>query len=106
VRVHFPGGAPAGVPDLAGGVGCGRAWPNPTRGALRLPLALARASTVDWSLHDVQGRRVATLWRGAAEAGSSELLARAPRDLAPGLYFARLRVDGREHASQRVAIVR
>lgn len=107
VRVHFPGGASVGVPVTAAGVGCGRAWPNPTRGALRLPLTLARASEVDWALHDVQGRRVATLWRGAAEPGSNELLAATPRDLAPGLYFARLRVNGVEAAAaQRIAIVR
>jgi hypothetical protein len=107
VRVHFPSGSSVGVPETVEGVGCGRAWPNPTRGALRLPLTLARASDVDWALHDVQGRRIATLWRGAAEPGSNELLAATPRDLAPGLYFARLRVNGIEAAAaQRIAIVR
>lgn len=106
VRVQHPGGAPAGVPVAAGGVACGRAWPNPTRGTLRLPLSLGRAANVDWSLHDVQGRRVATLWRGGLEPGTSELSGAAPGALAPGLYFARLRADGREIATQRVAIVR
>jgi len=106
VRVHHPGSGPAGVPPAGGAVACGAAWPNPTRGTLRLPLALARATDVDWSLHDVQGRRVATLWRGEVEPGSSELVAAAPGALAPGLYFARVRADGRDVATQRIAIVR
>lgn len=105
VRVFYPSDA-LGVPVTPVGATCGLARPNPTRGALRLPLALARAAQVDWALHDVQGRRVATLWRGALPAGARELQGVAPGSLAPGLYFARLRVDGREQAAQRVAIVR
>lgn len=106
VRVHHPDPPPLGVPAGTSGVACGRAWPNPTRGALRLPLSLARAASVDWALHDLQGRRVATLWRGALEPGVSELVAAAPAALAPGLYFARLRVAGTELPAQRVALVR
>jgi hypothetical protein len=105
VRVLFPNGGSLGVPAPVE-IACGPAWPNPTRGELRLPLALPRAATVEWSLHDVQGRRVATLWRGRTEAGRLELFAAAPRALAPGLYFSRVRVDGRERASQRVTLVR
>lgn len=106
VRVHHPGGAPLGVPAAGALASCGRAWPNPTRGTLRLPLSLARATGIEWSLHDLQGRRVATLWRGDAGPGPHELAADAPASLAPGLYFARLRAAGREMAAQRIAIVR
>jgi hypothetical protein len=106
VRVHYPNSAPLDAPGPPATVECGRAWPNPTRGALRLPLALPRASEVDWAIHDVQGRRVATLWRGRVEAGRTELIAVTPRGVPAGLYFASLRVDGRATASQRIAIVR
>jgi hypothetical protein len=105
VRVTHPGGGTLGVPASAA-VACGPAWPNPSRGELRLPLTLPRAAEVEWSLHDVQGRRVAVLWRGPAEPGRLELLAVAPRALAAGLYFSRVRIDGHERASQRVTLVR
>jgi hypothetical protein len=107
VRVTFPNGGTADASNgPAGQVACGPAWPNPSRGELRLPLSLPRAAEVDWALHDVQGRRVATLWRGRTEAGRLELQGRAPGALAPGLYFSRVRVDGREVSARRVAIVR
>jgi len=61
---------------------------------------------VEWSLHDVQGRRVATLWRGEAEPGALELASSAPAALAPGLYFAQVRAGGHELAAQRIAILR
>jgi hypothetical protein len=106
VRVQHPGAGPVSVPPAAGGVACGRAWPNPARDVLRLPLSLVRAGEADWALLDVQGRRVATLWSGPLEAGPGELVAAVPGSLAPGLYFARLRAGGFAFRAQRVAIVR
>jgi hypothetical protein len=38
-------------------------------------LSLPRTALVEWTLNDVQGRRVATLWKGTAEAGRLELVA-------------------------------
>ena len=49
---------------------------------------------------------MATLWSGAAQAGRSELVARAPHGLAPGLYLARLEANGRAIAVARVALLR
>lgn len=106
VRVQHPGAGPVGVPPAPAGVACGRAWPNPARDVLRLPLALARAGEADWALLDVQGRRVATLWSGPLEAGPAELVAAVPGALPAGLYFARLRAGGLAFPAQRVAIVR
>ena len=104
VRVTSPGGA-LDVPLLTAGSSIGRAWPNPARDALRLSLVLPRAAEVEWSLYDVAGRRVAMLWKGNATPGASELRTALPR-LGAGLYFARLTLDGREAASQRIAIIR
>ncbi len=107
IRFRFADQSTVGVPDAAlPGVALGSPWPNPAAGALRQSLRLAWAADVEWSLHDVAGRRVATLWRGALPAGSRELHAALPRALAAGLYFTRVTVAGRGLGSSRVAIVR
>ncbi len=106
VRVLEPPGSLAAPPTAGDAVACGRAWPNPTHGTLRLPLTLPRPAVADWALLDVQGRRVATLWRGTLAAGPRDLAGTVPSALAPGLYFARLTVGGLEASTQRIAIVR
>ncbi|MFN8586266.1 MAG: hypothetical protein U0704_00555 [Candidatus Eisenbacteria bacterium] len=108
VRVHWPdetvaGSAPPAPPARAA---CGAPWPSPTRGALRLPLALPARAHVRWTLHDVQGRAVALLYDGAAEPGRLELAARAPAGVAPGLYFSRVDVDGLTLGTSRVVVIR
>jgi len=106
VRVSFPDDATSAVAPGPLAASAGRAWPNPTRGALQLPLALPRGARVEWTLHDVQGRRVAVLWSGALGAGRSTIAASAPASLPPGLYFSRVTADGRRLATQRVALAR
>jgi hypothetical protein len=89
----------------AHGVRLGPPWPNPAAGALRQSLRLGAPARVEWSLHDVAGRRVATLWKGALPAGSRELAATVG-SVPPGLYFSCVSVGGRAIAATRVAIVR
>jgi len=79
---------------------------NPATRTLRQSLRLPHAAAVEWSLYDLAGRRVAVLEQGTLAAGSRELAAELPRALAGGLYFSRVRVDGRALGARRVAIVR
>jgi len=71
---------------------------NPVHGGATLAFALERAATVDVSLYDVRGRRVAgvargsfapgrhvTPWTGRDDGGSA---------VAAGIYFVRLQLDG------------
>ncbi|MEQ1832059.1 MAG: hypothetical protein ABL977_03305 [Candidatus Eisenbacteria bacterium] len=107
VRFHFPDQAVTGVgASRIAGVQLGPLWPNPASGALRQALRLGSAADVEWTLHDIAGRHVATLWHGRMTAGAHELTGEAPRALAGGLYFARVRVDGRAMPARRIAIVR
>jgi hypothetical protein len=67
------------------------AWPNPTSGAVRAMLELPRPGRVEARVVDVNGRRVATLFEGAAMAGT-RVLAWDGRDSAgrgapAGVYF-------------------
>jgi hypothetical protein len=72
-----------------------RVAPNPTRGATRFEFALPRAAQVELEIHDVLGRRVATIARGAFEGGVHRLAWNGATETggpAPnGMYYARFR---------------
>jgi hypothetical protein len=83
----------------------GRLWPNPARDRVRLSLPRGLSGDADWGLHDLAGRRVATLWRGTLSPGAT-LTGTLPEGLQAGLYFARLRVAGREQDVRRLTVIR
>lgn len=97
-----PGGTP-GVTALAA------PRPNPVHGALDVRLSLAHASRVSVALFDQLGRHVRTLLDAAHPAGELaptwDLRDEAGHRIAPGLYFMRMRADGREQV-RRVTVVR
>ena len=106
VHFHFPQQPTTGAGPAVAALSLGACWPNPATSALRQSLRLPHAAAVEWSLYDLAGRRVAVLEQGTLAAGSRELSAELPRALAGGLYFSRVRVDGRALGARRVAIVR
>ncbi|MBI5168349.1 MAG: T9SS type A sorting domain-containing protein [Candidatus Eisenbacteria bacterium] len=77
------------------------ARPNPSAGRAAFTIALPAAGDVDLAIHDLAGRRVATLWRGALGAGEREFVwnAAGARD---GVYFARLVVNGEVRSTRLV----
>ncbi|MFN8588988.1 MAG: FlgD immunoglobulin-like domain containing protein [Candidatus Eisenbacteria bacterium] len=85
------------------------ASPNPARGATQLSFVLARDAHVLLAVHDVHGRRVATLASGRFAPGTHALRwdgrDDAGRAVAAGLYFARFEGDGVAD-SQRVVWMR
>jgi hypothetical protein len=106
VHVHFADETLLGAGPPAPALALGAPWPNPARGTLAQALTLPARAQVEWALHDVAGRRVAVLWRGALPAGPHTLAAPLPRALPPGLYFTRVRTDGRLLGAARLAVVR
>jgi hypothetical protein len=94
---------------LGGRPGLSLARPNPFSGETRFSLDLPTASTVDLAVHDLAGRRVATLFRGTLTPGARTFVwnghdARggAVRD---GVYFVRCVTNGRVQF-QRVVLLR
>ncbi len=79
--------------------------PNPAREELRLEFALPRDGVVRVTIHDVQGRHVATAMDGALPAGRHGATWRRPPSAGPGLYFARVEADGHT-ATQRFVVLR
>ena len=80
--------------------------PNPARGAVTFELALPEAAGIDLAIFDVQGREVGRMRGGRLDAGYHQLRWDA-RAEAPGagVYFARLRVDGRLIGQRRIVLV-
>jgi hypothetical protein len=90
---------PVGPPVVPATLELAPAAPNPFRGTSSLTYALPEPGRVRLTVHDVQGRRVATLvdadldpgrhqaaWDGTEEAGGA---------VPPGLYFVRLQAGAR-----------
>jgi hypothetical protein len=91
-----PGGASAALLLAA-------PWPNPTSGGASFAFGLPGDGDVRLALFDQQGRRVRTLARGSWPAGEHRVTwdgrDESGREVASGLYFARL-----EHGGQRLIV--
>jgi hypothetical protein len=85
------------------------ARPNPFTHETSFALNLDRATDVDLAVHDLSGRRVATLHRGALGAGPHEFAWRGVRSdgsaAANGIYFLQARVGG-ERLTRKVIFLR
>lgn len=96
--------------DLPKQIAFGVPYPNPGSGDMRLGFALPRTARVEADLIDVTGRRVRSLAAGSFEPGEHTLEWNG-RDagghpVQAGVYFLRVRLDGREIARRRVVVVR
>jgi hypothetical protein len=83
--------------------------PNPAREHMRISFSIPAPGPVRLTLHDVGGRRVATLLDGNLDAGrhDTDVPTRddAGRTLPAGLYFARMEA-GRRTSTLRVTVIR
>ncbi len=68
---------------------------NPFVGSARFRLGLPQRTRVELSIHDVTGRRLATLASGELDAGYHTLTWEGEGTVQAGAYFARLHADGR-----------
>jgi hypothetical protein len=74
--------------------------PNPSGGPVSLGISLARSGEAEVTVFDAQGRLVATPARGFLEAGTHDVRWDGRwangKEAQAGLYFVRLRAEGRE----------
>ena len=106
VRVLYPGSTASILTPGTGVLRIGAPTPNPARARLMQTLELPRGAQVSWELFDLAGRRVAILWRGRRPAGMGTLAGGLPPELASGLYFSKVTIDGVARAMARFAILR
>jgi hypothetical protein len=84
--------------------------PSITSGAATMAYGLSQPAHVDAHVFDVTGREVRRLWAGRLPAGHHQLHWDGYTDeglrAAPGIYFVRLRTEGRPELLRRLAVVR
>lgn len=84
--------------------------PNPARGAATIELAIppGEASTATVTVHDVSGRRVATVWDGPVAAGLSRFTwshtDASGATVPPGVYLVRAQIGPRRMAHRVVVL--
>jgi hypothetical protein len=83
-----------------------RVAPNPFNPATRVRFMVERPGPVDLALFDARGRLVEVLFRGVLPAGVHQVDwgRRGRARHASGVYFVRLRCDGREHQARAVLV--
>lgn len=69
------------------------AYPNPFNSSTVLSFHLGDAMSVEISVYNILGQRIATLQQGMLEEGKHAIVW-TPDDLQSGVYFARLQADG------------
>ena len=84
--------------------------PNPARGATTVELAIpaGEVSPATVAVHDVSGRRVATVWEGAIPAGVTRFpwsqVDASGQPLPPGVYLVSARIGSR-HLVHRAVVL-
>ena len=81
----------------------GPVYPNPSRGPVTIEVGMPEAADAEIALYDMLGRRVATLHSGELPRGLSEVQWTGDR-LASGMYFLRLRSEGRTFTEKVVRV--
>jgi glucose/arabinose dehydrogenase len=108
VSERFLVSAPVGVGPGPFVTGLGIPSPNPSGGSVRLGFSLAVGGEAEVAVFDLGGRRVAELARGTFPAGPTELRWDGRRGdgtkAAAGLYFARLRAEGKDWSRRLVRL--
>jgi hypothetical protein len=83
--------------------------PNPSHGRIRFALSIARRQSLDLSIYDLAGRRVATLCNGVLEAGNHPFewdgVTTDDHPASAGIYLVRFRGDDLTQ-TRRVCLLR
>lgn len=96
------GGPRGGAPGVAASLGAPR--PNPVRGEADFTMVLPARGAARVDVFDVQGRAVDVAFDGTLGAGAHRV--RWSARVAPGVYLARLSLDGRAVSERRVVVTR
>jgi hypothetical protein len=88
---------------MEGAYALSSAYPNPFGASTQMSLSVKAAQEVEVAAYDVLGRRVATLFLGAMEAGASRALTLDAAPLAAGLYV--IRAEGETFSATRTVTV-
>lgn len=81
------------------------AYPNPARDRMTFVFHLDAAARVEMHIYNLAGEQVANL-SGDFPAGRGQSLVWDLKEVAPGVYVARMFVAGKEKATLKAAVIR
>ncbi len=88
----------------------GSNYPNPFNPQTNIPVALPKESTIDLSVYDVLGKKVATVFSGKKEAGRHlfrfNIQSVTGRHLGSGVYFYRLVIQGQAVVTKKMMLLK
>lgn len=83
----------------------GAAYPNPFNPSTVVPYCLASRSEVELVLYDIQGREAKRIREGMREVGAYQAVIDGS-DLASGVYFLTLFVDGKHSGCRKITLIK
>ena len=108
-RVDMELGSPVGIfdketdPNIPKGFTLNNNYPNPFNSITNISYELERRGNVCLEVYNVLGRKITTLFNGPQRLGSYQI-AFDGKDLASGMYFLRMSVDGKSSTKKMVLI--
>lgn len=104
-NVYFHGPITAVNDNVASPATLGNSYPNPFRPSTTISYSVAKATHVSLKVYDVRGRLVKTLVDGYQVPNTYQQEWNA-QGMAPGVYFYRLTVDGKNAGTKRVVLIK
>lgn len=81
-------------------------YPNPFNASTKIEFELPERSKVELEIFDITGKRVSMVLNKMADAGRHALIWQAPPQLASGLYFYQLKINGRKNLIRKMVLIR
>ncbi len=77
-------------------------YPNPVRSDLKISYNLIEGAAVKVGLFDIQGKEITEFANQNQNIGANILNAQLPADLAKGVYFVKLSIEGKQQAQRLI----
>ncbi len=81
-------------------------WPNPFNSVTRIPYYLPETADVRMVVYDILGREVTTLINRQVTSGYHDVLFTTESNIASGIYFIQMRVEGHGIYTQRMVYLK
>jgi hypothetical protein len=110
IYIENPSGiADSGKSVLPGKIALERNYPEPFNARTTIPVELYRQANIHFEVHNIKGRRIATLYKGILPAGRHDFVwngrSAGGQDASSGRYFVRMVTDNRTY-SRGITLIR
>lgn len=79
-----------------------KVYPNPVKSEFNISYNLIEKAVVKTALYDLQGKKIVEIASENQNPGAHTLMAELPTDLAKGVYFVELSIEGKQQARRLI----